>query len=87
MLNRELVTILALSGFVVLQGGCCLGLADRDFYKLGFFFSHTFLSSPASNPEDHNSDEEVATRIVWFVEGKLDLYLGSRTTCGVELSL
>jgi len=37
--------------------------------------------------EDDNCNEEAATRIVWFEEGKLDLYLASRTTCWVGLSL
>jgi len=36
---------------------------------------------------DDNGDEEAATRIVWFEEGKLDLYLASGKTYRVGHSL
>jgi len=38
-------------------------------------------------PVTNTSNEQEETRILWFEEGKLDLYLASRTTCWVGLSL
>jgi len=38
-------------------------------------------------PVTNTSNEEEETRILWFEEGKLDLYLASQTPCWVGLSL
>jgi len=78
---------LALGGFAVLQGCLLPRLCGQGLLcKLGFVFSHAFLPSFPSLDED-NGNEEAATRIVWVEEGKLDLYLASRTIRKVGLSL
>jgi len=80
---------LALGGFAVLQGWLLPRLGGQGLpCKLGFVFSHAFLLSfPLPKKDEDNSKEEAATRIAWFEEGKLDLFLASRTTCWVGLSL
>jgi len=54
--------------------------------KLVSFTSLT-LSFLLFSHRTYHRNEEAATRIMWFEEGKLDLYLASRTTCWVGLSL